>query len=38
MVFKIKIVTGFMDSMVCNFMGSHSVTRANRYKLIQKHV
>jgi len=37
MVFK--IVTDVMDTMVsCNFIGSHSVTRGNRYKLRQKHV
>jgi len=37
MVFK--IVTGVIDSMVsCKFIGSHSVTRGNRYKLTQKHV
>jgi len=28
-----------MDSMVsCHFIGSHSVTRGNRYKLTQKHM
>jgi len=37
MVFK--IVTGIIDSMVLfMFIGSHSVTRGNRYKLTQKHV
>jgi len=40
MVFK--IVTGIIDSMVLGlsfkFIGSHSVTRGNRYKLTQKHV
>jgi len=38
MVFK--IVTGIIiDSMVsCKFIGSHSATRGNRYKLTQKHV
>jgi len=37
MVFK--IVTGVMNSMVsCKFIGSHSVTRGNGYKLTQKHV
>jgi len=39
MVFK--IVTGVMYSMVlglpCNFIGSHSLSRENRYKLTQKH-
>jgi len=39
MIMVFKIVTGVMDSMVsCNFIGSHSVTRGNRYKLKQKHV
>jgi len=34
-----KIVTDVMDSMVsCNFIGSHSVTKGNTYKLIHKHV
>jgi len=34
-----KIVTGVIDSMVsCNFIGSHSMTRGNRYNLTQKHV
>jgi len=34
-----KIVTGVVDSMVsCNFIGSHSLTKGNRYKLTQKHV
>jgi len=37
MVFK--IVTGVVDSMVsCKFIGSHSVTKDNLYKLTQKHV
>jgi len=37
MVFK--IVTGVIDSMVSfKFIGSHSVTRGNRYKLTQKPV
>jgi hypothetical protein len=37
MVFK--ILTGVIDSTVsCNFINSHSITRGNRYKLIQKHV
>jgi len=36
MVFK--IVAGVMDSLLsCNFIGSHSVIRGNRYKLKQKH-
>jgi len=36
MVFK--IVTGVMDNMISyNFIGSHSVTSRNRYKLTQKH-
>jgi len=39
MIVVFKIVTGILDSMVsCNFDGSHSVTRGNRYKLIQKNV
>jgi len=34
MIMVFKIVTGIMDSMAsCNFIGSHSVTRGNRYKL-----
>jgi len=37
MVFK--IVISVTDSMVsCNFIGSHSVTRENRYKLTHKYV
>jgi len=39
MIMDFKIVTSVMDSMVsCRFIGSHSVTRGNRYKLTQKHV
>jgi len=39
MIMVFKIVTGVLDSMVsCNSIGSHSVTRGNRYKLTQKHV
>jgi len=39
MIMVFKIVTGVMDSMVSyKFIGSHSVTRGNRYKPPQKHV
>lgn len=34
-----KILTGVIDSTVsCNFVNSYSITRGNRYKLMQKHV
>jgi len=33
MIVVFKVVTGVMDSMVsCKFIGSHSVTRGNKYK------
>jgi len=39
MIMVFKIVTGVMDSKVLRkCIGSHSVTRENRCKLIQKHV
>jgi len=39
MIMVFKTVTGIIDSTVsCNFTISHSVTRGNRYKLVQKHV
>jgi len=39
MIMDFKIVTGVMDSMASyKFVGSHSVTRGNRYKRTQKHV
>jgi len=39
MIMIFKIVTGTIDSMVSfKFIGSHSVTRGNRYQLTLKHV
>ena len=39
MIMVFKIVTGVIDCTVsCNFVNSHSVTRGNRYKIMQKHV
>jgi hypothetical protein len=39
MIMVFKIVTALLDSMISrNFIGSHSVTRGNRYNLTPKHV